>query len=802
MSHIIFNNRINMPTVATPSIGGYTVGYDLDGIIKQKDSAGVVTPLVGNVNLSQTLIQTLNLGNDSGIYSIVMGTGTSIYSGNSNSRIRLDYLKSIFMQATSSVSSSSLLIGTQSISANVVGTFSQSAFSMVQGTASISVSSATQSISITHTPKSYTITHSNSGAGISSVNAIEIGSSYDGSAIENKTFVHINSKESKTNIGVKNSVVIGGQGLTASADSTVYLGNNVNINNAYTLPSADGTADQFLKTDGLGNAQWSSISSITAPLSAVLAVGNNSGAYSILMGTGRGISSANGGSSILLDRGSVANRILISTDGSSMLKGYIRIDDRDLLIGATSGSITIGNKQGLVYTEDYSSTFVANSLVTKQYVLSQMSSVFTTYRTAYVDPNNGNDSTGIVNRVDKPYATVDKAMFGLTSSFATFTSNTQGLIYLKRGVYTESVIMKNYINYFCEEDVIFTANGFTDTVSESVNSNIYGRARFIGSNSNLVPLTILNSSNVRFEFSRIDNFSLAFRVSNTSGYSTVSIKGDYVKNQSQNARTVQIGDAGSQAVSSSVSIDISESLSGAYNVIDVFPGFSGSLSVKCPEIICDGDLSPIGPQPAAQRALRVRSASASVYVKGNIYEYSNTYSADTTNAAVYLTSCNASIEGNINGGKYPAISIASTGNGTFSLIGNAISERESIINQSSSMHFSVSESLIKTSGLGSNPYAILIDAATMSKTYISNSRIYNSLQDSGIILMTTTGSTVGIYNSLAYSPGTSGKFVFCATAVSLGMHNTRCNKDNSDDVEDIFSPSGFIYDSTFYMNGF
>jgi len=802
MSHIIFNNRINMPTVATPSTGGYTVGYDLDGIIKQKDSAGVVTPLVGNVNLSQTLIQTLNLGNDSGIYSIVMGTGTSIYSSNSNSRIRLDYLKSIFMQATSSVSSSSLLIGTQSISAGVVGTSSQSSFSMVQGTASISVSSATQSISIVHTPRSYTISHSNSGAGLPSVTAIEIGSAYDGSAIDNKTFVHINSKGSKTNTGVKNSVVIGGQGLTASVDNTVYLGNNVNINNAYTLPSTDGTADQFLKTDGFGTAQWSSISSITAPLSAVLAVGNNSGLHSIVMGTGRGISSANGGSSILLDQGSVANRILISTDGTALQKGYVRIDNSNLTIGATSGTVTIGNKQGLVYSEDYSATFVANSLVTKQYVLSQMSSVFTTYRTAYVDPNNGSDTTGIVDRVDKPYATVDKAMYGLTSSFGTFTSTTQGLIYLKRGVYTESVIMKNYINYFCEEDVIFTANGFTDTVSESVNSNIYGRARFVGSNSNLVPLTILNSSNVRFEFSRIDNFSLAFRVSNTSGSSNVIIKGDYVKNQSQNARTVQIGDAGSQAVSSSVSIDISESLSGAYNVIDVFPGFSGSLSVKCPDIICDGDLSPIGPQPGAQRVLRVRSASASVYVKGNIYEYSNTYSADTTNAAVYLTSCNASIEGNINGGKYPGISIASTGTGTFSLIGNVISERESIINQSNNMHVSVSDSLIKTSGLGTNPYAILIEAATMSKTYISNSRIYNSLQDSGIISMGTTGSIVGIYNSLAYSPGTLGKFVFCATAVSLGMHNTRCNKDNSDDVEDIFAPSGFIYDSTFYMNGF
>ena len=79
MAQVIFNNRINMvTTAATPSVDGYTIGYDIDGVIKQKDSAGVVTPLF--TSSSQTLRQTLNLGNDSGIYSIMMGTATSIYS--------------------------------------------------------------------------------------------------------------------------------------------------------------------------------------------------------------------------------------------------------------------------------------------------------------------------------------------------------------------------------------------------------------------------------------------------------------------------------------------------------------------------------------------------------------------------------------------------------------------------------------------------------------------------------------------------------------------------------------------------
>jgi hypothetical protein len=50
--------------------------------------------------------------------------------------------------------------------------------------------------------------------------------------------------------------------------------------------------------------------------------------------------------------------------------------------------------------------------------------------------------------------------------------------------------------------------------------------------------------------------------------------------------------------------------------------------------------------------------------------------------------------------------------------------------------------------------------------------------------------------------GTSGNFIYCAGTVSVGIHNTRSNKDNSDDVEDTFTPSGFIYDQNLYIGDF
>ena len=72
----------------------------------------------------------------------------------------------------------------------------------------------------------------------------------------NSGIVYISTKLSSASASVVNSVVIGGQSLKASQSNTVYLGNNVNINNAYTLPSVDGISGYVLKTDGSGNVSW------------------------------------------------------------------------------------------------------------------------------------------------------------------------------------------------------------------------------------------------------------------------------------------------------------------------------------------------------------------------------------------------------------------------------------------------------------------------------------------------------------------------------------------------------------------
>ena len=94
MSTIIFGATVSMITVATPSTG-WTLGYDIDGFLKQKDSSGIITQ-VGLGGSSSGILGTpslsdiLSVGNNTGTYSIVMGTQTVISTSNGNSYLQLD----------------------------------------------------------------------------------------------------------------------------------------------------------------------------------------------------------------------------------------------------------------------------------------------------------------------------------------------------------------------------------------------------------------------------------------------------------------------------------------------------------------------------------------------------------------------------------------------------------------------------------------------------------------------------------------------------------------------------------------
>lgn len=802
MSQVIFNSYINMQQdAATPSSIGYTIGYDIDGILKQKDQNGVITP-VGAVS-TQRLDQTLNYGNNSGTYSIIMGTATLIRSVNGTGRISFDYgsTSSVYISATTSTITSSLQNSLSAVTFTYDKSTSRSSITLGENSLVSRIGTTTYSVSINQSGTNLSINHNDSIIGSDgTIKIFETGKTYDGVGSENKAFVHINTKGATTNIGVQNSVVIGGSGLTASKSNTVYLGNSVNINNAFTLPNTDGLTNQILRTNGSGTVSWATFSITGVPLSTVLSVGNNSATYSIIigsgssiiMGTATSIKSQISTNQIDLNFSDTEKSILLSTDNSTKGQTYLQIASSStslktsiLTINSTSSTITVTDKTGLQYSTDYSSTFVNESLVTKRYVDANSGS-YLTNKIAYVDVNLGNNSTGLTNRPDRPFADIASAILGLTTSYASFSSTDTGLVYIRRGKYTDVATLRNNINYYCEEDVVFTQNGFTD-LNTAVSSNVYGYASFIGIDATLTPLVVNNSSTVTFEFDRIDTKQNAL---NVKGASNVIVKGNYIKTLSDSGYAISVEG------STNLNVFVRDGILGAYETIFAKSGFSGNLYIETPYIRVNGNLGSSGVQSGLVNALNVDASTTGIIkINADLENISTTFVGN--NAAANIGSGTVSVTGKLKGGVSNGLILTNGITGDVTINGDITSKIESIVGLSDTITLKVNNSIIKTDGLGTYPNNIYINSS--GKFYINNSTIYNLLVDSTLINIVNANSVLGVYNSLGYSPGTTGSFAYCATPCDIGTHNTRSSNDNSVNIQDLFDPSGFIYDTSLFI---
>ena len=303
MSQLIFNTLVDLKNiVGTPSTG-YTVAYDLDGVIKQKSSTGVIT-LIGGGGGSQSLRQTLIYGDDTATYSISLGTSSYIKSGVGNGRLYLGYgntYSTFLMNGNLTTSTASVNLTPDSVLLSKITTNQFSNLKLDSGTFSVNIGSSTYSTFIKSDNKSFKVSISETYLGVA-YNVIDILNISDGNDGRIKSQLHLNSRGSTTSNGIYNSVIVGGTNLLANQSNTVYLGNNVNINNKYTLPSTDGTANQVMSTDGSGNLTWVNVADGSIPpLDKVLEAGATSGSYSIYLGSSQSLSSENGYSSIYLD---------------------------------------------------------------------------------------------------------------------------------------------------------------------------------------------------------------------------------------------------------------------------------------------------------------------------------------------------------------------------------------------------------------------------------------------------------------------------------------------------------------------
>lgn len=288
MSSIIFGEKIDIAAFGATAHGatsGYVVAYDIDGILKQKDIITGSVSVVGSSAAGGSLGAALLIGNQTGITPIIVSTASYIISGTGGNKIDLN--TGTITSGTSSnysyliISGDSVVLGNGGLgnSRFLVGTNSitteyNTSNNQIIGSSSYVLKLSGQNVLVFNTG-----TVSTSGATISSI---------------------LSSKDSSIAPNVVNSVILGGEAITATQSNYVYvpnvylqdgkvirgtgigqvkftatqsiinfdsnnvtissgsvnLGGTVSVNNLYKLPVVDGTVNQIIKTDGAGNLTW------------------------------------------------------------------------------------------------------------------------------------------------------------------------------------------------------------------------------------------------------------------------------------------------------------------------------------------------------------------------------------------------------------------------------------------------------------------------------------------------------------------------------------------------------------------
>lgn len=235
---------------------------------------GVLTATGGGGTLAATLI----LGNTSGANDIIMSTGQVIKDTVLFNQLNLNYLGQAALTSTAGVG----------IDAAVEAGFSYTGISNAgdqiglqqyqigvelfnDGTRNINNSWSTGTNAILNIGVSKLF-----GASFDDYQDISIQENTSIASIGNlvtaiRKPVFIGAKNVRVNLGVIGSVVLGGNWANAllSSNNTVYLGNTVNVNNAYVLPNAIAVATGYVMTySAAGVASWQPNSSGTASLTS------------------------------------------------------------------------------------------------------------------------------------------------------------------------------------------------------------------------------------------------------------------------------------------------------------------------------------------------------------------------------------------------------------------------------------------------------------------------------------------------------------------------------------------------------
>ena len=389
---------------------------------------------------------------------------------------------------------------------------------------------------------------------------------------------------------------------------------------------------------------------------------------------------------------------------------------------------------------------------------------------AFVDNINGNDSTGLIGRFDKPFLTINSALNSVASQ--TLTKSTRGVVVVRAGEFFNAgnITPFNNCDVYCESGVVFTGYFYlSDQLSGSaVNFNWYGSAKW-DLRMSQYPFRWQFESEVLIEGDKLVNngaICLAYNV--TVGTSNITFN----FNSIESTRTVGSGFAFSWRNNCNVNINVKNYITSPHSQQQLHASHLGKVIINCPKSILTS-ANVYGGNFKHIVYCTSTSATSELTINGDLINESPAYLGGIS-AMVLNTSgsqCQITINGNIYGGTTVGLWGANVGVGRIVLNGNLQSNINNIITQGIGL-IVVKNGTISCDATSGNP--IFMYAGTL---YLMNCSLYNSLVDGTTISLDAGGTTnLFVVNCVSQIDGLLGEFVKSTIAKTCQFTNVVSNK--------------------------
>lgn len=411
----------------------------------------------------------------------------------------------------------------------------------------------------------------------------------------------------------------------------------------------------------------------------------------------------------------------------------------------------------------------------------------------FVDPINGNNATGVVNRFDKPYLTYASASAAALALAPTQT--TPALVVFRKGTYVDNMQLYSYVNIYCESGVVFTFGRFIDNGNQ-VFTKVYGHACFYQNSS---ALSVTGDSDIYFEFDEIIQEATIFigaLFANIATHNyTITVVCNKIESNCKN------GFAISFRQNSNVVLHVKHWIKGPGKLINVLY-LTNNIKIFCPKLINDNRSSPVAVTSKTCINAQLLYSTGVLEIYGDLYNTSNnfTYSpgSPAQQACLYSLQCAVGslirVYGNLYAGEtfgIYTVYASATDNVSYDIKGNISSKSIPVCLLGTTNKLKIEGEVTKL--LNDAIAGPCIYAVNSCEVYAKNVlfKNYNTV-NSGIVALDNVAAKAYFYNCTAYSTGSGDKFLRDTSVGSFGCVNTKGNIPLGASVASpVFSPQGY-----------